>query len=85
MTDTLVAHKYTVLEIARMRDSIQELMFPWQWVSPTTSGRPGLALDDYQRVEAQLRTYMLAGIRPEELETLQKERHEAFNTTRPAA
>jgi hypothetical protein len=39
-----------------------------------------------EKVELQLRTYMLAGIRPEEVELIQAEReaaNEAYRVTRP--
>lgn len=89
MMDTLIEHKYTVLEIDRMRRATKELMFPLKaWISCTMAQRAGGFVSEetiWQRVESQLRTYMLTGIRPEELESLQKERAKAFNATRPAA
>ena len=75
--DHLIDHKYTILEIERMRIATDALMFPTVWSSRTSSYRPGTGGkpgEQETKVEVQVRTYMLAGIRPEELEALQKER-----------
>ena len=76
MCERLINHSYSVPEIERMRRALRSLLFPIVWFSSTSgethgSGRPG---DDDRRIEGQLRTYMLAGTRPEELETLAAER-----------
>ena len=75
--DHSIDHKYTVLEIERMRIATNALMFPIVWSSRTSGYRPGTGGkrgEQKAKVEVQVRTYMLAGIRPEELEALQKER-----------
>lgn len=75
----LIDHHYTILEIERMRVAVKALMFPIVWTSrnsgyaPGSGGYPG---EPEGKIEGQLRTYMMAGIRPEELEALQKEREE---------
>ena len=73
-------HKYSVPEIERMRIAVDALMFPTVWNSarhgyrPGTGGSPG---EQEKKVEVQLRTYMLNGTRPEELEAIAKEREAA--------
>ena len=70
-----IDHKYSVIEIERMRAALGDILFPVQWYS-STSGMGGYnpdRKDDAERVESQLRTYMLAGIRPEEIEVRRKE------------
>lgn len=77
MTDHLISHAYTVLEIERMRTAVYELMFPLVYSSrhhgsrPGSGGQPG---ECAAKVEVQLRTYMLNGTRPEELEAVVKDR-----------
>ena len=69
----LIDHRYTVIEIERMRAATDALMFPMVWDSlgngpaPGSGGLPG---EREKKVEVQLRTYMMAGTRPEELESL---------------
>lgn len=78
MTD-LINHKYTIVEIEKMRIAVNDLMFPTVWRSathgwvPGSGGRPG---EQEKKVEEQVRTYMLAGVRLEELEALCKNREE---------
>lgn len=84
MTD-LIDHRYSVPEIERMRKATYELMFPCVWYDATHGSRPGSGGrpgETEAKVEVQLRTYMLAGIRPEELESLQKEREDALERHR---
>lgn len=84
--DPLIGHKYSVLEIERMRKATDGLMFPSVWLSANTSfreGSGGMRGEQEAKVEVQLRTYMLAGIRPEELEDLWKEREKAHQLARP--
>lgn len=77
MTDHLISPSYTVLEIERMRKATYAVMFPLRYTSrssgyyPGTGGAPG---ETEAKVEVQLRTYMLNGTRPEELEALAAER-----------
>ena len=77
MTDHLIDHRYSVLEIERMRKALYEVMFPVVWMSATAGSRPGTGGRPGEveaKVETQLRTYMLAGSRPEELEAIAQER-----------
>lgn len=78
MSDHLIDHRYTVIEIERMRKATRAIMFPIVWYSRTSGGVPGTGSADRpeEKVELQLRTYMLAGVRPEELEALEKQREE---------
>lgn len=86
MSDHLIDHKYTVLEIERMRKATYELMFPWVWHSHNASSRVGSggrAGEAEEKAEVQLRTYLLAGVRPEELEAIQIGREEQYRLNRP--
>lgn len=71
MRDGLINHSYTICEIERMRKAVYAIMFPVVWHSrsrgiiPNGGGRPG---QSEEKAEIQLRTYMVAGIRPEALE-----------------
>ena len=77
MSDHLINHKYTILEIERMLVALKEVMFPIVWHSaqhgtmPGFGGKPG---ETEEKIEVQLRTYMLNGTRPEELEEAAKEK-----------
>lgn len=55
-----MTRKYSIHEIARMRQALQTLLTP-----PTF---PYSAIEKNAEIEGQLRTYMLAGTEPEELE-----------------
>ncbi len=62
---------YTVQEIDRMRRLLPEIMFPTIWYSRTSgmgSGGSYKETDRKTEIEERLRTYLLAGIRPEQLE-----------------
>ena len=74
MTEHLIDHRYTVLEIERMRQATDGLVFPKSFFSGIYYG-PNTA-ERERKTECQLQTYMMAGIRPEELESLVKEREE---------
>lgn len=77
MTDHLIEHRYTVPEIERLRTATYGLMFPLRWISSTLGtrdGSGGRVGESEAKVEVQVRTYMLTGIRPEELEELLKQR-----------
>ena len=67
----LIDHKYSVVEIERMRDAIPRFTWPMYWRSETDGDRGDYWLRPGERereIERHLRTYMMAGIRPEELE-----------------
>lgn len=70
MSDHLIDHKYTVVEIRRMRDAVKGLMSPVYWESRSRGhcGGSYVQQDRDLAIEEQLRTYMMAGIRPEDLE-----------------
>jgi hypothetical protein len=69
MPDHLIDYKYTVIEIDRMRSALNELLYPMTWTSRYTAhGSGGTPGRQESSVEQQLRTYMMAGTRPEELE-----------------
>lgn len=77
MTEHLIDHGYTVLEIERMRRAVYDIMFPIVWYTLHSGSQPGAGGrvgEAEAKVEVQLRTYMLNGTRPEELEALAKER-----------
>lgn len=58
--------KYSVAEIDRMRAAISAT-FPCSWVFKG-DGSPGRREPDYSaQIEDRLRTYMLAGVDPDEL------------------
>ena len=73
--EPLVDHRYTIIEIDRMRQATDTIMFPTVWLSSTLGYRPGTdgQIGEHEKkVEDRLRTYLLAGVRPEELEELAK-------------
>jgi hypothetical protein len=77
VTEHLIDHRYTVVDIERMRRATEKLMFPLIWTSAhagSYAGAGGMPGEPEGKVEVQLRTYMMAGIRPDELEALAKER-----------
>lgn len=85
MADHLIDHRYTVLEIDRMRRAIYKLGN----LSARKFGGPGIfyesvaeqraaMAEEGSRVEDEVRTYMLAGIRPEELEDRAEKAHAEF-------
>lgn len=79
MSDHLIQHAYTVLEIERMRKALYDVMFPVVWTHPWCGFRPGTGGKDgamEEKIERQLRTYMLNGTRPDELEAIAQQREE---------
>lgn len=66
---------YTVFEIDQMRSDVKRIMYPTRWDSRyngvTNYNDSAVNID--LRIEARLRTYMLSGIRPEELTARAKE------------
>jgi hypothetical protein len=85
VTDPLINYCYTVHEIERMRAALDAVMFPTVWLSrtsghrPGTGGRPG---ELEEKIERQLRTYMLNGTRLKELEALAQQREEQSERAR---
>lgn len=80
MTDHLIDHRYTVLEIDRMRAAVWWLDNPRgrdREVFIDTRSHEQLAADEAS-VEGKLRTYMLAGVRPEELEAAAEAREAEY-------
>ena len=70
--DPLIHHRYTVLEIERMRKAVFEADWTTRWVTAYSGITQGPL--DYDKkddwIERQVRTYMLNGTRPEELEAV---------------
>lgn len=68
MTEHLIDHKYTVQEIEQMRDDLDIILFPITWISADSGvGGSWRAGEREDMIERQLRTYMMAGVRPEEI------------------
>jgi hypothetical protein len=67
----LVEHRYTVNEIDRMRAAVRQMLSVTVWRS-AYSGEA--RYHPPEEVEMHVRTYMLAGIRPEEVEKTAAER-----------
>ena len=62
MTDEPIAHCYTVAEIEKLRDWTHVILSVYYWSSPWSSHRYNPSKEE---IENHVRTYMLAGIRPE--------------------
>lgn len=85
MTEHLISHAYTVPEIERMRSALHGIMFPVTWVSADAGyGAATMFNEREEKIELRLRTYMLNGTRPEELEAIAKERAEQSEQQRRA-
>jgi hypothetical protein len=80
--DHLIDHRYTVLEIDEMRSAIFEIMNPVRWMSATSA--MVLSSPDPDEVERMLRTYMLNGTRPDELNRMAIEAREKSENRRKA-
>ncbi len=85
--DQLINHKYTVLEIEYMRGIVDQLLHGTNniWYPRSGPEYPSSKEENENRVERQLKTYMLAGVRPEELQILHAERLAVAERERAAA
>lgn len=81
----LIDHRYTILEIERMRKAAYEIAFPWVASSRTSGHRSGNCGNQEvaeRTAEEHVRTYMMSGIRPEELEARVAELDSEFRAKR---